>query len=262
MNVRAFGFVLGTALLSATAPQAATVFSAVGPTAADIQSTVDAFRDTLGSLNGNLPVNVAGGRREVNWDGVPDAVSDPAAFPSDFFNGSTPGRARGIEFLPTGSSSAVEVSSSAASGVPIEFGASDDFTTFSPEKLFRTVSGTTLDVLFFDPSSPAVAARTRGLGVVFTGLPGLYDITMSFFGPGDSLLDTSSVALESAAGLAFLGMTFEDAVVTRVAIDTSSSSVVMDDFIYGEPAPVPLPASLPLAIMGVAAFLAFRRRAD
>src|SRR5438876_4845690 len=47
-----------------------TVFQAAGPTAASIQSTVDAFRAALGNPNnGNAPGPLASGRREINWDG-------------------------------------------------------------------------------------------------------------------------------------------------------------------------------------------------
>src|SRR2546427_11398076 len=47
-----------------------TVFQAAGPTAASIQSTVDAFRAALGNPNnGNAPGPLASGRREIHWDG-------------------------------------------------------------------------------------------------------------------------------------------------------------------------------------------------
>src|SRR2546430_12269115 len=46
------------------------VFQVAGPTAASIQSTVDAFRAELGiPNNGNTAGPLASGRREINWDG-------------------------------------------------------------------------------------------------------------------------------------------------------------------------------------------------
>jgi hypothetical protein len=258
MRKQIFAAAFGCALLASTAGQAITVFSDSGATAADIQAAVDGFRDALGTLNGNLPQNFAGGRREVNWDAVPEAISDPNAFPGNTFNSPNPGTARGIEFAPTGASSGLQVSALAASGNP-EFGTPDDFTVFSPEKLFRTVGGTTLDTFFFDPSDQVTPATTTGLGVVFTGLPSALAPTMTFFNLAGAVLAEESVEITDVAGLAFLGLLFDDAAVARVAIDLGDSAV-MDDFIYGEPSPIPLPAGLPLLGLALASLVALRRR--
>src|SRR2546429_7414214 len=46
------------------------VFQVAGPTAASIQSTVDAFRAELGATNnGNTAGPLTSGHREINWDG-------------------------------------------------------------------------------------------------------------------------------------------------------------------------------------------------
>lgn len=239
------------AVLVTGAGHAATVFSGSGAAAGDIQGVVDDFRAALGDLNPFVPESFADGRREINWDGVPDALSDPAPLAPDFFNQGNPGTARGIELVATGPSSAVQVSASIASGNP-EFGAPDDFSTFSPEKLFRTLDGSTLDTLFFDPSDQVTEATTAGFGAIFTGLVGDEAPSLTFFGAGGGVLAREGVEIEVDGGLAFLGVVFEDADVARVAIDTGNSSVVMDDFLYGEPAPIPLPAGLPLLLAGLA----------
>ena len=54
-------------------------FSASGANPASILGTVDAFRATLGSLNPNVAGSFGTGRREINWDGVPDVFSSPNA---------------------------------------------------------------------------------------------------------------------------------------------------------------------------------------
>ena len=64
---------LGPALAAA----APVVFEASGATPDDIKPSVDAFRDALGTLNPNQPGSFPSGRREINWDGVPDAFSAP-----------------------------------------------------------------------------------------------------------------------------------------------------------------------------------------
>jgi type II secretory pathway pseudopilin PulG len=53
------------------------VQQAAGTSAAAIQSAVDAYRADLGTLNPNVAGSFGSGRREINWDGVPDAFSAP-----------------------------------------------------------------------------------------------------------------------------------------------------------------------------------------
>src|SRR4051794_35947488 len=74
----------------APAAGAAVIFSAAGANAAAIQSTVDNFRAALGPLNANAAGSFASGRREINWDGVPDASAAPNALAGDFFNVASP----------------------------------------------------------------------------------------------------------------------------------------------------------------------------
>ncbi len=60
------------------------VFSAAGQTPSSIQASVDAFRNFLGTNNG-VGNSFPGGRREINWDGVPDAFAAPNNLPANFF---------------------------------------------------------------------------------------------------------------------------------------------------------------------------------
>ena len=62
------------------------IFEASGANAGAIQGSVDAFRTALGTLNPNVAGSVGSGRREINWDGVPDLFSAPNPLPPDFFN--------------------------------------------------------------------------------------------------------------------------------------------------------------------------------
>ena len=53
--------------------------SAVGANAAAIQAAVDQFRADLGTLNANVVGSLPSGRREINWDGVPDEFAAPSS---------------------------------------------------------------------------------------------------------------------------------------------------------------------------------------
>ncbi|MCE2948657.1 MAG: hypothetical protein ACK515_21580 [bacterium] len=81
-----------------------------------MESTVDSCRAALGTLNANTPGSVGSGRREINWDGVPAASSDPNPFAGNFFHANVAGRARGVEFTTPGSGFLV---SAAAGGVTL-----------------------------------------------------------------------------------------------------------------------------------------------
>jgi hypothetical protein len=78
------GIVLSFCANSANAALIST-FEDAGLVAADIQDTVDNYRNALGPNNGNAPVNGDPlGRRQIDWDALPDALSDPTLFPGDF----------------------------------------------------------------------------------------------------------------------------------------------------------------------------------
>ena len=86
--------------LAAPAHASFTVFEAVGADPAAITPTRDAFRTAVGGgtvagSNGSF----GGLRREINWDGVPETLSDPNPLPADFFNINSP---RGAVFSTPG----------------------------------------------------------------------------------------------------------------------------------------------------------------
>src|SRR5262249_50850614 len=76
-------------------------FSDTAVNAAGIRTIGDQFRAAIGGgvaagANGSF----GGVRREINWDGVPDALSAPNLMPPDFFNVNSP---RGAVFSTPGS---------------------------------------------------------------------------------------------------------------------------------------------------------------
>jgi hypothetical protein len=248
-------------------------FFASGPDAAAITPAVNAFRTDLGSLNPNVVGSLGTGRREINWDGVPANFSAPNLLPNDFFNVNSP---RGTVFSTPGTG--VAVSATATNGTE-RFGNIDPnypslFQVFSSPKLFTAINSNIVDVNFFVPGS-SVPALTRGFGAVFTHAALLDTTSLMFFGPNNESLGTFFVpSFPGDQTFSFLGVDFGLAEVSRVRITSGNVALapgqlgpgvtVMDDFIYGEPNPIPGPiagAGLPgLLILAVGGLLVLARR--
>jgi hypothetical protein len=234
------------ALALATAPAfALIIYSATGTTTVSIQATVDNFRAALGTLNANVAGSFGTGRREINWDGVPDAFAAPNLLPANFFNVNSP---RGVVFSTPGTG--VQVSATQASGIPVEFGNIDPsypnfFAPFSAPRLFTALGSTVVDVNFFVPGS-STPALVRGFGAVFSDVDVANTTSFEFFDPTNVSLGKLFVApTPGNETFSFLGADFGANIVSRVRITngdkvlaagtTSDDLVVMDDFIYGEP---------------------------
>jgi hypothetical protein len=268
--------VLAIALVvSAPAVTAQIVFSGSGPAAASIQPSVDAFRSTLGPLNPNVAGSFGIGRREINWDGVPDAFAAPNNLPANFFNVNSP---RGVVLSTPGSGFQVSANAGVA---PVDFGNIDPsysglFQAFSPQRLFTPLGSNITDVTFFVPGT-STAALTTGFGAVFSDVDLANVSSLQFFDPNNNSLGTYFVpATFGDQTFSFLGVAFPSAMVSRVRITSgnqvlapgnlANDLVVMDDFIFGEPtAPVvrtpDVGSSGGLLALGLGALLFARHRA-
>ncbi|MGH7253466.1 MAG: hypothetical protein ACREIE_06660 [Nitrospiraceae bacterium] len=237
LTMRLFATAALTLSLSATSVAAPVVFEASGPEPADIQAAVDGFRAFLGDDNmvgGTFP----DGRREINWDAVPDDKSAPNNLPADFFNDTSP---RGAVFFTPGTGVQVSADSHNPTHTPVEFGnikavLPGIFRTFSPQRLFTALDSKFTKVLFFVPGSPIPA-------------------TIEYFDVHGSLLFSRSVlpGTTPTESLSFLGVGFDEGERVSLVRITSGNVllspkkglvpskghgrdiVVMDDFIYGEP---------------------------
>jgi hypothetical protein len=218
----------------------------------DINAALDQFRGLLGSQLNTAP-GAVGGRREVNWDAVPAALTNNNSFPGDFFGSSDPaaanGRKRGLIITTPGSG--FSISDTNFANINPTYG--DQFKTFSPRKTFVSI-GSTISDNFFKIPGTNTDASVHGFGVVFSDVNNESSTSMEFY-EGERLLGSFKVpnnGNNAPGAFSFLGVYFPNANVTHVRIRSGSAPlsptqddisngggedlVIMDDFIYSEPA--------------------------
>jgi hypothetical protein len=248
--------IAGGALAPGSASAAALIRIGTGANAAAIQPSVDQFRVDLGGADNGTGGTFTSGRREIAWDGVPDSSAEPNTLPFNFFNTTSP---KGVVFQSVGNLASHTFSVSADSSNPTltapEFGNVNAsypaiFTPFSAERLFRAVGSTTVEVQFYVPGTN-IPATVRGFGLVLADNDGGSYIE-GYAANGAKLAGFTVNTFDN--GLSFLGFSFTAGErIARVVIGagnlpmaasnndggSGADVVAMDDFIYGEPRPVP-----------------------
>ena len=231
------------------------VFQAAGPTAESIQATVDAFRAALGEPNNGNAGPQPAGRREINWDGGGSTDTTPPVTPFNVFLNT-----RGAQFTTPGDGlSQAPPAGGAQGGLATLFANpsyADIFRTFSAPRLFTPVGSRVTEGRFFVPgTNGGVRAAVTGFGAVFTdvdrpdGKRLVYDTQIEFFDAAERRIFIGLVPSSPGDGsLSFFGLVFDEPTIARVRIKTASHPgpndsnadiVMMDDFLYGEPTPVP-----------------------
>lgn len=236
----------------ASAAVAVTKIEGTAPNAAGLTPTVNAYRTLLGDPNnGSLPGSQPAGRREINWDGTPDAQSAPNGLPRDFFNTTAP---RGVVFSSNaGNRFQVSADSANPTNTAVRFGNINPqypnvFGTFSPERLFTPVGTTQTRINFFVPGTNW-PATVKGFGAVFTDVDRADSTKIELYDRWGNQLWWQNVLRGPQANksLSFLGVK-TDADIYEVRITTGNTPlgattndggswdvVVMDDFLYAEP---------------------------
>lgn len=220
----------------------AIVISASG----DINAKLNEFRSLLGDVLNTIPGQTSG-RREINWDAVPDIYATQK-LPADFFNPVAPGSPaalqRGFRY-----SADVDARISSNGFADLDATNGTEFFSFSGSKTFSAVSSNLWNVDFEVPGQ-AAPASVRGFGAVFSDVDNAASASIEYFAEEISL-GVFNVPVRTAGTHSFLGVYFPNEKVTRVRIkqgeavvaagvkDVTSGGnkdlVVMDDFLYDEP---------------------------
>ena len=233
----AITFALGAILAAPIDAGALTIFSDTGANAAAIQDTVDAYRATLGDPNnGNAPGPLAGGRREINWDGGgPPVINGTAPVtPFNVFRNT-----RGASFTTPG----VGLTQAAATGGLLSLDLINPqyaalFAPFSANRLFAPIDSNVTDGIFSIPGTGgATPAVVRGFGAVFSDVD-LAGTTIEYFDTGGSSLGVFAVpATTGNQTFSFLGIISEagDPLIRSFRITTGTAALGPSESIAAAP---------------------------
>jgi hypothetical protein len=223
-----------TALAALAVPAAASaapdIRTASGASPAALDATINAFRSDLGELRPDNGQAYGGtGRREINWDGVPDSAAFPNRLPAGQF------AARGAEFGTPG------IGTEVSNGSPWGGG----FSAYSGQKLFSPVGSNRTDVRFIVPGTSR-QGYTDAFGVVLSDVDTAAGAAVTFLDArGATLLE---VPVPTGV-LSFVGVRFRDgervaevrvrsgsvAIAPGVVDGPQSDVAAIDDVIFGEP---------------------------
>jgi hypothetical protein len=211
-----------------------------------IAPTIQAFNLALGEpFNAGAAGEQPTGRREIGWDGgLANPFNNRNDFPAAFFNSNVKA---GVVFTTPGTG----FRNDSTLFADINRAYADEFSAFTPSKIFSPVGSNVMEVLFQVAGQPTPAV-VSGFGVVLSDVDLPDRTSLEFFGAdGALLLRQYAPSRSDADGNVFVGATFATAVVARVRLtlgtgalsatnnDVSAGGavdvVVADNFIYGEP---------------------------
>lgn len=214
----------------------------------NINSSLNEFRNLLGSQLNNTTGQTTG-RREINWDAVPDSLLGKA-LPLNFFNpvaaAAPEALKRGLAYSPSGG----EFRVSNTNFADVNAAAAAQFSSFSGNKIFANISSNDWEVLF-QVAGSSTAASVKGFGAVFADVDLSNSTSLEFFNGTKSLGKYFVPAHDASSSFSFLGVYFKNnETITKVqvshqgnlasgAADVSNSGaadlIVLDDFLYSEP---------------------------
>lgn len=236
---------------SAAAVRSVTTIEGAAANAAGLAPTVNAYRALLGGADNGSRPSQASGRREINWDGVPDNLAAPHLMPRDLFNTTVP---RGAVFRSRAhdrfqvSADTVNPARARVRFADFDRRHATSFATFSPERLFSPLGTTTTRVRFFLPGTRR-PATVDAFGAVFTDVDRKDSTKIELYDRWGHRLWGKHVrkGIGANGSLSFLGIKAKSPIY-EVRITSGNTPVdahvrdgghkdvvVMDDLLYSEP---------------------------
>ncbi|QNA44145.1 hypothetical protein [Lacibacter sediminis] len=212
----------------------------------NIETTINTFRNLVGPVL-NTTTGVTGGRREINWDGIPIELMG-RKLPLDFFNPvgdqAIVSRQRGLGYTDEGSFMV-----SASNFSEVNAASATEFAAFSGDKVFANTESS-LWGIEFEVAGQHQPASVQGFGAVFADVDTEQSTFIEFFSGAVSKGKFYVPAQKSGSKFSFLGVYFKQTKITSVRIghngmltgntkDISQGGthdlIVLDDLIYSEP---------------------------
>ena len=233
-------------------------------------SAFNAYKLALGGAdNGGAAAPQAKGFRTITWDGVALDGTDFGGNTTVIVPNSVVGiplnrfQERGIEFDEIYAVAGPASASDPSTFTTVNPGVESQFPAFSPTKTFAMFNDNTIDFHFVLPSNHNTApiqAVSRGFGAIFLDVEAPNTTSIEYFS-GTSSLGKFFVPAGGSGQAEFLGIVFQNPVVTKVHIELGTATLfsfngtnvtpgppdnpaggvdlaVTDDFVYPEPTAV------------------------
>lgn len=243
-------FVLAFALSTNAAP---TVRLAVsnGDILGNLTPAMNQFRADLGGANNGVGNSYSTGRREINWDGLPENMCQSQSTDlRKYYNSTSP---RGFVL---GSDQFYRCSRTPNFGGPgsevARFGDINSnypfyFQAYSSHRIFAPAVDPRFDIQFYIPGTN-IPATVSGFGIIMTDVDTIEGGLIIFYDVKGEEINRQIVPAQNN-GASFLGATFNDGTrIARVRVfagntqigsdegaGSSNDVVAIDDIIYGEP---------------------------
>jgi hypothetical protein len=231
-------------------PGSGAILRKVTRTSGDLVTSVPAFAAAIGAVdNAGAPgQHDAGGRRRVNWDGVPAQFTDVDNFPATFFNLTA---TRGLEYL-TATGTGLRVSDNGFTDINPTY--ATELIPFTNPKLFAPIGTNRAEFQFRIPGS-ATPAVIQSFGAVVVDVDRPNSTRLQAFDKDGRLIANVEVPTHRAPDASSLvGVQFDRPAIARIVITLGTAAlaagtddisrggskdvVALDDFLYSEPQPV------------------------